>query len=286
MSCRPPHGKIDQKRKASKGGKAKKSSGGGSGGANVKERGKGEGEGSPHGGWDVTTACARQEAKGSVRDAMKRAGFNPDDPSDLEKCLDRTPGMEALGAYISEWFKVPTKNWRQILNHYIASAMKPQQLDYTMSRENRRLPGVFPGKRRERGLELIIAVDTSGSINYADYNDFINQIQKIGRDCDIDNVRFIQCHHSIALDKKMPLRRIKTTPIVETGGTSMGVIYEKLKREKNRKLLVLFTDGCIDHFMNEGWGFKSVMFLSRGNECYGESLKERGFTVICQDMES
>ena len=279
-------GRIDQKRKASKGGKSKKSSGGGSAsGASSKERGKGEGEGNVHGGWDVTTACARQEAKGAIRDAMQRAGFDPDDPADLEKCLNRTPGMESLGAHISEWFKVPTKNWRQILNKYVATAMQPQQMDYTMSRENRRLPGVFPGKRRERGLELIIAVDTSGSINYNDYNDFISQIEKIGRDCDIDNVRLIQCHHSIALDKKLPLRRVKTTPIVETGGTTMRVIYETLKREKNRKLLILCTDGAIDHFKNDGWGFKSIMFLSRGNECYADALKERGFPVICQDQE-
>jgi len=278
-------GKIDQIRKQSKGSKGKKATENSKGGSNVKDRGNGEGVGSPHGGWDVTTACARQEVKGSLRDAMKRSGFNPDNPEDIKKCLDRTPGMESLGAYITEWFKVPTKNWRQILSHYIATAMKPQQLDYTMSRENRRLPGVFPGMRREKGLELIIAVDTSGSINYNDYNDFIGQIQKIGKDCEIDTVRFIQCHHSIALDKKMPLRRVKSTPVVETGGTTLACIWHKLKNEKNRKLLLCFTDGCIDVFLSEGWGFKSIMFLSRGNECYAQSLRDRGFITICQDQE-
>jgi predicted metal-dependent peptidase len=279
-------GKVDQVRKESKGGKASKSKGdSSSGGATTKERGRGEGVGAAHGGWDVTSACARQEAKGVVRDSMKRAGFNPDDPNEVERCLNRTPGMESLGAYIHDWFKVRTKSWKDILAKYVATAINPQELDYTMSRENRRIAGMFPGKRRERGIDLIVAIDTSGSISYADYNDFVNQIEKIVRDCDVNKVRMIQCHHSIAFDKMVRLRSIKNIPVVETGGTTMQVIYKKLKNENNRKLLILFTDGCIDHFKNEGWGFKSIMFLSRGNRGYADALIERGFKVICQDEE-
>lgn len=278
-------GKIDQKRGEAKGNSASKGDGSGGAPSGVKERGKGEGVGNVHGGWDVTTACSRQEAKSVVRDAMKRSGYDPDDAGDIEKCLNRTPGMESLGAHIHEWFKVRTKNWRDILKKYVATAVNPQEFDYTMSRENRRVAGMFPGKRRERGIDLVVAVDTSGSINYADYNDFVNQIEKIVRDCDVQKVRMIQCHHSIAFDKMVRLRSIKKIPVVETGGTTMRCVYEQLKRDNNRKLLVLFTDGCIDHFKNEGWGFKSIMFLSRGNECYSDSLRDRGFTVLCQDEE-
>jgi hypothetical protein len=279
-------GQIDQKRGEAKGNSAKKNKGDGQGApSGVKERGKGEGVGNVHGGWDVTTACSRQEAKSVVRDAMKRSGFDPDDPNDIEKCLDRTPGMESLGAHIHEWFKVRTKNWRDVLKKYVATAVNPQEFDYTMSRENRRVAGMFPGKRRERGIDLVVAIDTSGSINYADYNDFVNQIEKIVRDCDVQKVRMIQCHHSIAFDKMVRLRNIKNIPVVETGGTTMRCVYEQLKRDNNRKLLVLFTDGCIDHFKNEGWGFKSLMFLSRGNECYADAIRDRGFQVLCQDEE-
>ena len=277
-------GQADQKKKEPKGGKADKGKGE-EGNSNTKDRGQGEGVGQSHEGWDIHGACARQEAKGAIRDAMKRSGYNPDDPADIAKCLERTAGMESLGAYITDWFKVPTKNWRQILSKHVASALNPQQLDYTMSRENRRVPDMFPGKRREIGLELIIAVDTSGSINYSDYNDFVGQINKIGRDCDVERIRLIQCHHSIAYDKKIPLRKVKSTPIVETGGTTMRVVYEKLKSEKNKKLLVLFSDCCIDDFPATGWGFKSIIFCSRGNESYGQNLEGRGFKVIYQDQE-
>jgi predicted metal-dependent peptidase len=161
-----------------------------------------------------------------------------------------------------------------------------KDMDYTMSRENRRLPGVFPGKRRERGIDLIVAVDTSGSINYNDYNDFVNQIEKISKDCELNKVRLIQCHHTIAYDAEVNLSRIKKLGIVETGGTTMRCVFEKLKRENNKKLLILFTDGAIDSFDPKEYAkFKHIMFTSRGNRMYGENLQKQGFTVICQDEE-
>jgi len=293
-------GKIDQIRKAPKGSKAKNggNSSGGEGegkeggegsvanGSHVKDRGKGEGAGAEHAGFDVTTACSRQEIKASVRDALERAGLNPDDPEELARALGRIPGMGNLGTVISEFFKVPTKNWQQILANYLATSINAKEKDYTMSRENRRIAGVFPGQRRERGLDVIIAVDTSGSINYNDYNDFVGQIEKIVKDCDLTKVRLIQCHHTISFDKEVILSRIKRIPICETGGTTMRVVYEKLKKEGNRKLLILFTDGCIDDFLQKDYpGFKSIMFLSRGNGCYAKPLIDRGFKVISQDQE-
>ena len=293
MKGKAEGGKIDQVRKAPKGNNAKTSGGSSddtskeaSGGSRVKDRGKGFGAGHEHAGFDVTTACARQEIKSSVRDALERSGLNPDDAGDLERALKRIPGMGNLGTTISEFFKVPTVNWQQILAKYLATSVNPKEKDYTMSRENRRIPGLFPGQRRERGLDVIIAIDTSGSINFNDYNDFIGQIEKIVKDCDLTKVRLIQCHHSISFDKHVLLSRIKKINICETGGTTMRCVYEKLAREKNRKLLILFTDGCIDDFTQKDYpGFKSIMFLSRGNEAYSKPLIDRGFKVICQDQE-
>jgi predicted metal-dependent peptidase len=194
--------------------------------------------------------------------------------------------MDKLGHTVLEWFKVHQKNWKQILSKHLVSCVNPTELDYTMSRERRGRDGMFPGKRRERGLDCIVAADTSGSISATDWNDFTNQILKIAKDCEVDRIRLIQCHHSIAFDQKVTLKRIRKVPIVETGGTTMRVVYEKLKQEHNRKLLILFTDGYIDHFTADMYpGFKSIMFLSRGCSGQAAELRERGFTVICQDEE-
>lgn len=252
--------------------------------SNQKNRGKGGGQ--EHPGFDVSSSASRAEVKGAIRDALEKSGCDPDDPSEIEHALNKIPGMDVLGAYIKEFFKVKTKNWRQILQSHIISYLNPTQVDYTMSREDRRRKDVFPGKKKDIGLDVIIGVDTSGSINYEDYNSFVKQIEKIVRDCDLDTLRLIQCHGHISYDKKISARKIKTIPVKETGGTTMRVIYEKLKRERNKKLLILFTDGYIDNFNNEGWGFKSIMFLSKGFGCNKDILQTRGFPVICQDDEN
>jgi predicted metal-dependent peptidase len=73
--------------------------------------------------------------------------------------------------------------------------------------------------------------------------------------------------------------------IKETGGTTMQLGPAKLAGEKNKKLLIIFTDGYIDTFMQKEYNFKIMMFLSRGNSHLAESISSRGFRVICQDEE-
>jgi predicted metal-dependent peptidase len=249
-----------------------------------KERGKGGRE--EHRGFDpMEVAAARQEVKATIKDSLERAGVNPDDPDEIEKALKAMPGMNVLGALILEWFKVKKKNWMQILKKYLSAYSNPQDIDYTMSRESRVIPDFFPGKKRERGLDVIIQVDTSGSINYKDWNDFINQIEEIGKSCDTSKIRVLQVHSVIASDEFVNLRRVKNMRIKETGGTTMKLGPEMLKREGNKKLLIIFTDGYIDNFEAKEFPFKIIMFLSRGNEHNAETLKERGFQVITQDEE-
>lgn len=249
-----------------------------------KKRGKGGRE--EHKGFDpMEAAAARREVKSTVKDSLERCGVNPDDPDEIEKALKATPGMGILGALILEWFKVRKKNWKQILKKELTSYSNPQDIDYTMSRESRVIPDFFPGKKRERGLDVIIQVDTSVSINYKDWNDFINQIEEISRSCDTKKVRVMQVHSVIASDEMVNISRIKNMRIKEVGGTTMQLGPAKLKKEKNKKLLIIFSDGYVDIFSQKDYNFKVLWFLSRGNEHQAESLRERGFSVIVQDEE-
>jgi predicted metal-dependent peptidase len=158
-----------------------------------------------------------------------------------------------------------------------------------MMREHRALDDIFPGKKRDLGFEIIIAIDTSGSISGTDFNDFMNQIYKISKDCNVIKVRVIQCHTRITDDRYCrisSLKALKEFQIKEYGGTAMRPIFEKLKGEKNRIPLILFTDGEIDSFSAEEYtGFKHIIFLSRGHEGMKPFLERNGFKVICQDHE-
>ena len=250
-----------------------------------KNRGKGSG-GQEHQGFNVHHSAAREEVKQTIRDSIRRAGYNPDSPEEIEAALNDIPHLAVFGHVVKEWFNVRKKNWKRELCQELVHCLNPTEHDYTMSREHRALDDTFPGKKRDLGIDLVIGVDTSGSINGQDWNDFIQQIEKISRDCDIDRARIIQCHNRIAEDKFHNIRQAKNIAIRETGGTTMKLVFEKLKREKNKKLLVLFTDGFIDDFKKEEFpGFRSIMFLSRGGVENRKQLEAKGFKVICQDDE-
>ena len=231
----------------------------------------------------------RQEAKNAFRAAATAAGYDPDDPADLERALNDIPGLAPLRHMFHEWFSVKTKNWRKELRAFLRHCVNPTELEYTMLREHRALDDTFPGKKRDIGFNLILALDTSGSIGVTDFNDFMGQVHKMSKDCDFDKVRIIQCHSRISDDRSHKVRsarKLKEFTIVETGGTKMQPVFERLKREGNKLPLVLFTDGHIDRFEASRYsGFKHIMFLSRGHSGQKSYLESMGFKVLCQDDE-
>jgi predicted metal-dependent peptidase len=233
------------------------------------------------------TAASKKEIKSSIKESLERCGINTEDIDTLESAINQIKSLSnnGIGHLIREWFHVPRKNWKQILKKYVTSYSNPQDYDYTMSRESRVISGLFPGKKRDRGLDVIIQTDTSGSICHDDWVDFTNQILEISRSCSVDKVRCIQVHSKISFDGFISLKSIKSMKIVETGGTIMVHGPNKLLSEKNKKLLIIFTDGYIDEFFQKDFPFKIIMFLSRGYENNAKTLEERGFKVICQDSE-
>jgi predicted metal-dependent peptidase len=154
-----------------------------------------------------------------------------------------------------------------------------------MSRESRIRPDYFPGKKLDRGLDCILAMDTSGSICGEDWNDYCNQVIRIAKDFNAQQLRVIQCHTRVSFDSMVNISKINKMNVKETGGTMMQVIFERLKKEKNRKPVILFTDGDIDHFSPKLYNFKILMFLSRGHSYNKPILEEIGHHVICQDEE-
>ena len=231
----------------------------------------------------------RQEAKNAFKAAAERAGYNPDDPEDLERALNDIPGLAPLRQMFHEWFAVKAKNWRKELTAFLRHCVNPTELEHTMLREHRALDDTFPGKKRDVGFQLIIGIDTSGSISATDFNDFMGQIHKMARDCDFDKVRIIQCHSRISDDRTWKVRsarKLKEFSIAEVGGTKMEPVYAKLEREGNKLPLILFTDGYIDDFPASRYTkFKHIMFLSRGCSGNKERLEAKGFKVLCQDDE-
>jgi len=243
-------------------------------------------EGYDHGGFDAfDNINKRAEARNAFKDVLNNIGLDINDPNELIKGLESIPGFKGLGETLANFFKVKTKNWKQMLQNFLNYAVNVSDPDYTMSRESRIREDYFPGKRLERGLDCILGMDSSGSIQGPDWNDFCNQVIRIAKDFNADQLRVIQCHSRISFDEMVNIKKINNMKLKETGGTMMQVIFEKLKRERNKKPVILFTDGDIDQFYASDYNFKILIFISRGHEHNRPVLEKLGFRVICQDEE-
>lgn len=185
-------------------------------------------------------------------------------------------------------YKTDTVSWERALQYYLKKAVGSQDFDHTMKREHRSVPDFFPGLYRGQGLDVVLIVDVSGSINHDDYNRFLNEIEKMDKIVDAASVRFIQFHSEIALDKMMPVKQIRKTGIASTGGTCLGVALKKLKKDVNSKLTIVFTDGYIENEVKQAdYNFPVVLFCSSSSSQYTvEGLRKRFDKVIYQDEDN
>jgi len=185
-------------------------------------------------------------------------------------------------------YKTKTVSWEYILRHYVHKALGATQSSYTMKRESRAVPDFFPGQQRLEDIDVNIVVDVSGSINFDDFNRFMNEVEAIASTVDTPMSRYIQFHHEIALDIVVPIRKIRHLGIKSTGGTALKPVLDKLKKEKNKTLTVVFTDGYIDDgYTSTEYAYPILIFASAScREYTATQLRQRQFKVIHQDGDN
>ena len=138
--------------------------------------------------------------------------------------------------------------WRYIMNQLIKKTLSKQFIP-SFKRTSRRYGELVKGKIRNPHLDnIIIAVDTSGSINRELHERFLNEIILIRKMFKID-IRYIQCDTDIHMDKKIKrntdMSKIK---ILGCGGTDFRPVFEHIKKKHYKpNLLLYFTDGCGDY---------------------------------------
>lgn len=226
----------------------------------------------------------KNDIKRTVDDMLSRGEINS-----ISDLVNQKPFNlnRAFVKAIENLYKTDCKDWDKLLKNQIMKCLGMRTYDYTMKREARGASDMFPGKARLRSFDLIIVIDVSGSINFEDYNRFINEIEKIAKQVDHPCVRVIQFHSRVSLDIVIPLKKLKSIGIPETGGTNMKVPLDKLQMERNKKMVVVFTDGWVENDLENTYNFPSVIFVSSsGNEHICTSLHKRGWKVIYQDGDN
>ena len=162
------------------------------------------------------------------------------------KAVGKLPG--SIERIIDEMINVTTP-WHDILERFMQSKVKD---GYSWQRPNRRFVGAgtyLPGvDYTPRMGEIIIALDTSGSIGQAEINMFNGHINRILHTCMPEKVHVIYCDYSInQIDEYTPDDLPITAKCLGGGGTSFRPVFEWADNyDGDIECIVYLTDGYGD----------------------------------------
>lgn len=151
------------------------------------------------------------------------------------KAHGKLPGhlLEVLEAAIAD---TPLVNWRRVLRLFAASS-NSTFLKNTIRRPSKRY-GVVPGLRLNRRHEILLTIDTSGSIQQEDLSLFFSEIYHIWRQG--ARVTIAECDTQI--HRIYPYRGETPKAVAGRGGTRFDEPI-RLANERMPDALIYFTDG-------------------------------------------
>lgn len=228
-------------------------SGGGSGegeqpcsccGGSGKDPGSGSGEGSGggrapgfeglHPTWEDSTDISEQLAESIVRSMVSEA---------VQKSRGNVPG--AIKQIIDEIMESKV-NWRAILRNFVAKRRSTKKSP-TWRKRNRRLGTLQPGNKKNRKLNLTVAIDTSGSVSDKELALFTGEIQKIYQNG--ADITVIECDAAVqnVYEYTKKLQKSGGMTFKGRGGTDFRPVFEHIMNPEKTKAkpdaVIFLTDG-------------------------------------------
>jgi predicted metal-dependent peptidase len=176
---------------------------------------------------------------------------------DIDKAL-RQGGMLAgrMGATVPRVIGdmlEPKVDWREVLREFVQSAMRGKD-EYTwrkMSKPYMANDMYIPSMHSETMGELVVAIDTSGSIDNEQISEFASELASICEVCSPEKVRVLWW------DTKVHGEQVfvgnyqdigKMLKPLGGGGTHVGCVSDyMIKNSVNAEVLVIFTDGYVEN---------------------------------------
>lgn len=138
----------------------------------------------------------------------------------------------------------PKLPWRAILWRFIQSNIA---VDYTYLRPSKKsiAAGVYLPSVKKENLDIMVAIDTSGSISEKELAEFLSELYAIAKSFESTRIHVVTCDAAIQ-DKFILTERnagkLKEIKVHGGGGTDFRPVFEYAKKI-NARALVYFTDG-------------------------------------------
>ena len=139
----------------------------------------------------------------------------------------------------------PKLNWREILYRFITNQII---CDYTYTRPHKKsvVTGFYMPDTVKEGLDIVVAIDTSSSIDDRELAQFLSETYSIVKSFPNVRMTLITCddeiHDTIEVTNGMP-----DVEVHGGGGTDFRPVFEWIRENKpNTRLVVYLTDGYGD----------------------------------------
>jgi predicted metal-dependent peptidase len=177
---------------------------------------------------DATEDDITQKVKDAVNKAVEQTG---------DKEMGKMSG-DILEA-IEKLNHVP-RDWRQDLQRFVARSAEIL-VENSRKKRNRRYGILYPGQKTFPKLNIIAAIDVSGSVGKEEAGQFFAEINRI-HNMNI-SVTIIECDSQV--HGVYEFQPKKPWTITGRGGTAFAPVFEKIEKDKMEcDGLLYFTDGC------------------------------------------
>ena len=148
-------------------------------------------------------------------------------------------------------------DWREVFREFVQSAMRGKD-EYTWRKMNKSYLAndmYLPSIHSETMGEVVVAIDTSGSIDNEQISEFASELASICETCNPDKVRVLWWDTKVHGEQVFEGNYNDIAKMLKPqggGGTHVGCVSDyMIKNSINAEVLVVFTDGYVEN--NPKW---------------------------------
>jgi predicted metal-dependent peptidase len=131
----------------------------------------------------------------------------------------------------------PVADWKRYFRRYIGNEFS-EFIRKSKKRESRRFPDAA-GNRHRRKSNILVGIDTSGSVSMPEYMEFMGQLRTLS---ETSNFHVLECDARIQYEYDYKLRPNET--LHGGGGTAFEPVFDYYKQHRKQyEAVVYFTDG-------------------------------------------